>query len=36
MRVIQVGIRTKFTHEIGGLFATERVEEYLNAKMSCL
>ena len=35
MCVIQLGDRTKFTYEIEGLFATERIKNSLNAKMSC-
>ena len=36
MCVIQAGVRNKFIYGIEGLFATEKVNEYLNAKMSCL
>ena len=32
MCVILVGVRTKFMHEIEGLFATESVQASLNAK----
>ena len=35
MCVIQSGVRTKFKYEIEELFATERVQDYLNAKMYC-
>ena len=35
MCVIQVGVRTKFTYELEGLFASERIKEPLNALMSC-
>ena len=31
---IQVGVRTELTYENEGLFATESIQESLNAKMS--
>ena len=35
MCVMQMGVKTRLTNEIEGLFATERTQESLNAKMSC-
>ena len=35
MCVMQVGVKTRLTNEIEGLFATERTWESVNAKISC-
>ena len=35
MCVIQVGVKTRLTKEIEGFYATGRIKESFNAKMSC-